>query len=167
MFCGWVASTLCRVLPSYKISYSFVMISNFFLEAVSISWIMVWVGCTSCLSGLSSCIALFGHLYCNQTLQKLASVASPEVSPRSLTRESHQGVSPRSLTQGGLTREPHPGVSPRESHPPKGIITGETVLIVTLEAPRGTVSLLYRPSETTIPRSSGPDAGSTEILAAS
>ena len=139
MFCGWVASTLCRVLPPYKISYSFVMISNFFLEAVSISWIMVWVGYTSCLSGLSSCIALFGHLYCNQTLQMLASVASPEVSPRSLTRESHQGVSPGSLTRevspGSLTQ----GVSPRESHPPKGIITGETVLIVTLEAPRGTV----------------------------
>ena len=116
MFCGWVASTLCRVLPPYKISYSFVMISNFFLEAVSISWIMVWVGCTSCLSGLSSCIALFGHLYCNQTLQMLASVASPEVSPWSLTRESHQGVSPgrshQGVSPGSLTRESHQGVSP-------------------------------------------------------
>ena len=129
MFCGWVTSTLCRVLPPYKISYSFVMISNFFLEAVSISWVMVWVGCTSCLSGLSSCIALFGHLYCNQTLQMLASVDSV------LVQESHPEVVSQRIYQG-LTL-----VSSRrltENLPAKGALHGcEAGPILTLETPMG------------------------------
>ena len=79
--------------PPYKTSCSFVMVSSFLGEAVSTSWVLVWVGstsCVSCLPYLGICtVARHSKWWLLQSLSQT----------RSLTQGSHPGVSPSVICQ--------------------------------------------------------------------
>ena len=105
---------LCVGFTTLQDILSFVMISSFFSgEAVSTSWVLVWVGCTSCVSCLPYLGICTVARHCKWWL----------LQPLSQTRGLTQGYQPlsqtRGLTQGyqptGISFEAHTIVNQNRS----------------------------------------------------